>query len=232
MVSNFFNPQEIPYDILKEYGVTEKMIEDLPEGIKQRFLSGKETAPLELILEDNGDEQKTFFAKISLVRKDDDSIDVMFHPEMNTIDLDSFAGKNAKLLREGKVVHTGDIVAQYDYAIDQIITMPFILVRHNIEVLQDNMSLSAQQCRDLSSGLVVEINRDNQTCSIGLDLTEDNAIRTSKGNAQQWASEAKLNKLDKYSFGLYGCWVSDTKGNMIRAAFIKQNNIHNQQKSY
>ena len=114
MVSNFFNPQEIPYDILKEYGVTEKMIEDLPEGIKQRFLSGKETAPLELILEDNGDEQKTFFAKISLVRKDDDSIDVMFHPEMNTIDLDSFAGKNAKLLREGKVVHTGDIVAQYD----------------------------------------------------------------------------------------------------------------------
>lgn len=249
MVNNFFTQDEIPYDALQEYGLTKDMVEDLPEGIKQRLLSGKETPPLIFSVESGTDEIKDFAAKINLIRKEDGVVDILFHPQMETLDIDAFRGKAAEQLKQGKVIRTNDVYAQYDETIEQVITMPYILVRHNIEVLQDDMNLTTQQCRELTQGGVVEITRPvngeegvNEICSIGIDLNEDKSIRKSKGDSRQWEMEAKLNRIEKYNFGLFGCWVCDNKGCMsyfreedyteeIQEVFIRQNNINvNQQK--
>ena len=49
-----FTEQEIPFGILERFGLTQEMVEDLPQSIMQKLLSSRWTPVLPIITEDDG----------------------------------------------------------------------------------------------------------------------------------------------------------------------------------
>ena len=75
-----FSEQEIPYGTLEKFGLTQTMVEDLPQSIMNRLLESRWTPVLPIITEDEYGEKHKAAARIKLVRKTDGSVDVCFAP--------------------------------------------------------------------------------------------------------------------------------------------------------
>ena len=58
-------------------------------------------------------------------------------------------------------------------------------------------------------GAVVSLGKENETVTIGLDLTQDVGIRLVDGDKQQWDKEVTQDDFPLYSFGICGCWVNN-----------------------
>ena len=76
-----FTAEEIPYEILAKFGLTHEMIDDLPQNVMLRLLSSRTTPVLPIITENAAGQLIQSFARISLVRLADDTIDVCFAPK-------------------------------------------------------------------------------------------------------------------------------------------------------
>ena len=49
--------------------------------------------------------------------------------------------------------------------------------------------------------------------SIGIDLNERTGIRMERGKSFKWNRDRGAG-MDRFNFGLYGCWVKDAKGDL------------------
>ena len=54
---------------------------------------------------------------------------------------------------------------------------------------------------------------DDDTVTVGIDLTTPTGIRFCSGDGQKWKERDKR-EWDKYNFGCYGCWIMDEDGNL------------------
>ena len=205
-----FTRQDIPYEILEGFGLTKKMIDDLPDSVMQKLLTGRNTPPLPV--EDRTQDGETVYAitKISLFRRDDGEMDVFFTPRMELLDLEKVPELTVESLKKGKVLRTDKGYAQYDEVIDQVAFVPYGILLHNLENIQMMIGLS-QKDRDtiLKGSPVVITDGEYKGCTIGIDLGHENMIRLSKGNAMDWEREETVNNMEKYNFGMFGCWVCD-----------------------
>ena len=53
---------------------------------------------------------------------------------------------------------------------------------------------------------------DDEPVTVGIDLNSNTGIRFAQGDEQQWKERGKRD-WDKFTFGCYGCWVTDDEGN-------------------
>ena len=88
-----FTQKEIPYDILMKFGLSQIMIDDLPENVTKRFLSGRTTPVLPIVMENAEGETVQSHARISLVRLSDGTVDVCFAPQWEDEDRWGTQGK-------------------------------------------------------------------------------------------------------------------------------------------
>ena len=73
-----FEENEMPYDILERFGLTQTMIEDLPTDVLQNIYSGRKSPVLPIhITSDDGEEVKAR-TRFSLVRTEEGGVDVLF----------------------------------------------------------------------------------------------------------------------------------------------------------
>ena len=86
-----FKQEEIPYGILAKFGLTQEMIEDLPQNVIHRLLSSRTTPVLPIVTENIDGETILSYARISLIRLDDGSVDVYFIPKWVDEDLKEFS---------------------------------------------------------------------------------------------------------------------------------------------
>ena len=49
---------------------------------------------------------------------------------------------------------------------------------------------------------------------MGIDLTEKSGIRLTLGSREKWLKEKGESTMGRFSFGIYGCWVKDSEGNL------------------
>ena len=54
---------------------------------------------------------------------------------------------------------------------------------------------------------------DDEPVTVGIDLHDKTGIRFCSGDSQKWKEQPKR-EWDKYTFGVYGCWVMDDDGNL------------------
>lgn len=205
-----FTKSDIPYDILEGFGLTRQMIDDLPESVLQKLLTGRNTPPLPV--EDRTQDGVPVYAisKISLFRKDDGEMDVYFTPKMEILDLEKFPELTAEMLKSGKVVRTDRGYAQYNDIIEQVDFVPYGIILHNLENIQDMIGFSQRDRDNLLKGNPVEIKDGEYAgCTVGIDLSSDSLVRLSKGGLAEWEREEAENKMQKYNFGMFGCWVCD-----------------------
>lgn len=215
-MANFerFTHEEIPYGTLAKFGLTQEMIDDLPTNVMNRFLSARATPVLPLVMENIEGEKVQSFARVSLVRLNNGAVDVCFAPKWEDEDLNEFSPEQQELLREGKAIKAnmpgkGDCYVQLDESINQVMMVPVNIIDQNISVLTRSFNMTEDEQETLQKGDVIEINYRDIMISAGIDLNELSGIRIVDGDVIDWQRDAKADKLPKYNFGLFGCWMSD-----------------------
>lgn len=209
---------EIPYAELAEFGLSQEMIDDFPESIMDKFLSGQRTPLLPIERSDNDGVIHKDFARIRLVQNDG-QVHPVFLPVVAKNDLKEFSDDQKTALRNGQVIkvfspsHGAMNYAQLDDATNSVLSVEEGIIQQNLTALADKVGFSGEQIADLKDGIVVEVEKDGKMISSGIDLNEETGIRSVDGDIQKWKEEkAGTLKLDKYNFGIYGCWTKDDSG--------------------
>ena len=215
-MANFekFSRQEIPYGILEKFGLTQEMIDDLPENVMNRFLSSRATPVLPIVTENAEGEKISTLARVSLVRMTDGTVDACFAPQWEDKDLTTFTQEQQEKLLLGAVITAQlpdkvECFVQFDDVINQVMAVPVEIIRQNISILSRSYGLDETDKANLEEGNVVEIKINENTVSVGIDLNEMTGLRIVNGNIVAWQEDMKADRLPKYNFGLYGCWMAD-----------------------
>ena len=219
-----FTETDIPYEILAEFGLTQNMIDDLPQSVMLAFLSGRTTPVLPIKIKDFEGKFRTTNARVGLTRKQDEDgqsfVDVIFVPIWDDKDLSEFGDYERQQLMMGNVVLTTDnnnesIYAQFDECINQVMAVPADLIKHNLDTLIDTVKISVSDREALYEGKIVEVNdENNEPVSFGIDLLSPQCFRVTSGDALAWKQEKEYNLLNEYNFGIYGCWKRDEKNHL------------------
>lgn len=220
--SNHFTEDQIPYHILRRFGFTRDMIEDLPEGVVKRLMQGRITPVLPVRVETEDGAVVRASARISLYRTPQGEVRAMFYPKLDKADISRFTPSQQKVLNEGKTVideksmPDGSTVKAYyqiDFDTNQVISAPVAVVENNIKLLAGELKLSPGEHICLSNGSLLTTTLDNEQVTIGVNLNQSTGIRISEGDERQWR-EADRRDYAKYNFGLNGCWIADDEGGL------------------
>ena len=215
-----FREAELPYDKFEKFGLTQEMIDDLPQIVMRRLMASRETPLLPIITTNMEGKKIKSEARISLVRLENGSVDIALSPKWESHDLTAFSETQQKALLNGKVIISdvqgkGECYVQYDDTIQQAMSVPVAVIRQNIGIIEKDFTVNSKQSDDFNKGKVIQIvdERGNMT-SVGIDLQAITGIRTVDGDTLAWQNEAKAEQLPEYSFGIYGCWKTDDYGSM------------------
>ncbi len=216
MEMNFerFTRQEIPYDVLQKFGLSQIMIDDLPENVTKRFLAGRATPVLPIVTENAEGDKVQSHARISLVRLTDGNVDVCFAPQWEDEDLQIFTKEQQEKLMLGEVTIAdmpgkGNCYIQYDNTISQVMAVPVDIILQNISLLTRSYAISDDTRERLKNGGIIEMEINHIILSAGIDLNETTGIRIANGDTYTWQEDARTDRLPKYNFGIYGCWIAD-----------------------
>lgn len=95
-----FDENEMPYDILERFGLTQAMIDDLPTDVLQNIHNGRKSPVLPVhITADDGEEVKAR-TRFSLVRTAEGGVDVLFYPQLDEFDLKLFNDSRKRIFSQ------------------------------------------------------------------------------------------------------------------------------------
>ena len=214
-----FEENEMPFDILERFGLTQTMIEDLPTDVLQNIYNGRKSPVLPVhITADDGEEVKAR-TRFSLVRTEEGGVDVLFYPQLDEYDLKLFNESQSQNLLAGKPIigHLesnevgkelgGKSFFQLDPESKQVMSVPMPVIGRNMQYVADRYHLRGAEMQKLQNGDALSIlNVDDEEITMGIDLNSKTGIRFAAGDEQTWKREAKR-EWDKYNFGAFGCWV-------------------------
>ncbi len=219
-----FNENEIPFQTLEKFGLTHEMIEDLPVRVINDILEGRRSPVLPIKVSDEDGAIVKSRSRFSLVCKEDGQIDVLFYPELQEAELSRFNDQEKIQLEKGKSIisivedKNGNQVksfVQLDKETKQVLSVPTQVIGHNLQILSEEIHLNTAELNRLQNGdpITYALDGNNEAITIGIDLEEKSGLRLIPGDAKMW-SEQRTRDWDKYTFGLYGCWIMDEDGNL------------------
>ncbi len=216
-----FAEEDIPYDTLKEFGLTREMIEDLPMSVLNDITSGKVTPVLPIKMKKDNEHSILAQSRFALDQTSN-GVEVIFYPVLEHADIEKFSEEQQALLKEGKAIMTeiekdGEQVMsfmQIDTATNQVLSVPSPVIGRNLQVLADEVNLSGPELNVIQNGEPLTIFMDDAEVTLGVDLlNSETGIRVEDGDSQRWKDVAKR-EWDKYTFGVYGCWMADENGDL------------------
>lgn len=217
-----FNEDEIPYNILANFGLTQEMIEDLPESTFKKLKQGLATPVLPIrVKADNGDIIASR-SKFALVRKEDGAVGVIFYPKLAKTDLSRFTDQQKSALSAGEPIiadsksDDGSSTPTY-YQIDpdtnQVLSVPVAVLNANIQLLAEHMKLSKTEAACIKNGKPLTVVDGNKPFTMGIDLSSSNGIKGIDGDETDFRNSVKRD-WGQYNFGLNSCWTMDGDGNI------------------
>lgn len=222
MKRNSFEESEVPYQTLAKFGLTHEMIEDLPIHALDDISNGRPSPVLPVSMEVNEGYSIKSRTRFALVRMADGNVDVMFYPVLKYAPLDKFTKEQQELLKQGKAVvadvdmpdgaHVKAFV-QIDGETNQVMAVPTPVIGRNLQVPSDELCLGGTELKSIQNGEALTFAVEDEPVTVGIDLKSDTGIRFANGDGEQWRKEGKR-EWDKYTFGIYGCWVMDDDGNL------------------
>ena len=216
-----FEEHEVPYKVLGQFGLTREMIEDLPLFALEDIGRGRRSPVLPIRVSDEDGQTVKSRTRFALVRLDDGKVDVVFYPVLETSPLEQYNEEQQKQLMDGKAilaqVETAEgrqkMFVQIDPGTRQVMSVATPVIGRNLQVLSDEMRLGPAEIRSIQNGEPLTFLVDDETITVGIDLNDRTGLRFCDGDSQKWKEQAKR-EWDKYTFGCYGCWVTDEDGNL------------------
>ena len=222
MNKNRFEEQELPYQTLEKYGLTREMIEDLPMHVLEDISMGRRSPVLPIQIEDENENVIKSRTRFTFVRMDDGKVDVVFYPVLEQSPLAEFDEAQQKQLLSGKAIladmtmpdgKKSAAFVQIDTETKQVMSAPTPVIGRNLQVLAGEMKLSNAEVKVLQGGEPLTFVMEEEPVTVGIDLNANTGIRLCQGDEQRWREQAKR-EWDKYTFGCYGCWVTDDDGGL------------------
>ena len=222
-----FHRDEYPLDILAEFGLSERMVYDLPDFVHETIELGGKSPLLPLTIEQPFG-CTHLYAKFCLVETED-GIDVLFSPKLKEMNLEAFSEHEKTLLLEGKVIVseieesfvTDEGVedaqrirafVQIDRDTNSVVYTPTQVIGRNLKNVSEKFDIGDDELRLLSEGNLVTISEENEEGSpeyltIGVDLFSDKGVVLVPGQKGQWERTVRKS-MPEYSFGNDGCWIN------------------------
>lgn len=223
MMKSVFEDDEIPYKVLKRFGLSQEMIEDLPQNVLSGIRDGRRSPVLPICYTCEDGAKVLDRARFSLFRDEENgNVRVMFYPKQTRVTLDMFGENEQVMLRGGKAIigtmankDGRDVQAFYQLDTEtlQVLTVPTPVIGNNLQVLADYFQLSSAELTCLKNGEPLTITDGEEEATFGIDLNDAKGFRHCMGNAQKWKEQAGQT-MDTYTFGIFGCWVKDDDGNL------------------
>ncbi len=216
-----FAEEEIPFETLSEFGITREMVEDLPMSVLDDITAGNITPVLPIKVKKDDEHSIMSKARFSLSRMTN-GVEVIFYPVLEKASIEQFSEEQQNLLKEGKaimaeILKDGEEVMsfiQIDEATNQVLSVPSPVIGRNLQVLADEVNLSGAELNVIQNGDPLTIFVKDEEVTVGIDLLNSKTgVRVENGDSQQWKNAAKR-EWDKFTFGVYGCWVADENGDM------------------
>ena len=79
--------------------------------------------------------------------------------------------------------------------------------------LMDSFRLTSAEIQMVQDGEPVTFMESDEMVTAGIDLNERTGIRMCTGDVGRWRSQQST-MLDKYNFGIFGCWIRDDNGDL------------------
>ena len=92
-------------------------------------------------------------------------------------------------------------------------SVPTPIIGRNLQVLDEELHLGPVEVRGLQHGEPLTLAVAGEPVTVGIDLQTKTGIRFCSGDEQKWKEQNKR-EWDKYTFGVYGCWMMDGDGNL------------------
>lgn len=213
---------ELPYEVLEQFSLTQEMIEDLPMHVLDDLCDGRHSPVLPIEVADESGERIRSRSRLAFIRKEDGQVDVVFYPALETSPLNDYDAAQQKQLLSGKVIiadaQTADgrrskVFVQVDPGTNQVMSVPTPVIGRNFQVLAEQMHLGTAEVKGLQHGDPLTLIVENELMTVGIDLNARTGIRMCRGDEQRWREQGKRD-WDKYTFGVYGCWMMDDDGNL------------------
>lgn len=215
-----FEFEELPYDTLSQFGLTQEMIEDLPMHILEELSHGRHSPVLPIKVTDENGNTVTDRSRFAFVRKENGEADVIFFPVLKKSSLEKYNEEQQKQLRAGKVILVDALTTdgrktkafvQIDTETNQVMSAPTQVIVRNLQVLSEELKLSNAEIKVMQQGEPQTFVLEDTPITVGIDLNEKNGIRFCQGDTKKWSEQTKR-EWDKYTFGCYGCWIMDDDG--------------------
>ncbi len=239
MKNNRFEENEIPHKTLEQFGLTREMIEDLPMHVLDDIMRGDVSPVLPLSVSDDSGQTALVRSRFAFARLDSGNIDVVFYPVLKSSPLEGFSGEEQILLLDGKAIladveledgKRSKAFVQIDSETNQVMSVPTPVIARNLQVVATELHLGTTEVKILQSGEPLTFVLDDEPVTVGIDLNHCAGVRIAEGDTKKWREQTKK-EWDKYTFGLYGCWIMDDDGNL---SYVPEENyteeIWNEQK--
>ena len=213
---------ELPYEVLEQFSLTQEMIEDLPMHVLDDLCDGRHSPALPIEVADENGERIRSRSRLAFIRKEDGQVDVVFYPALETSPLNDYDAAQQKQLLSGEVIiadaqtadgHRSKVFVQVDPGTNQVMSVPTPVIGRNFQVLAEQMHLGTAEVKGLQHGDPLTLIVENELVTVGIDLHARTGIRMCRGDEQRWREQGKRD-WDKYTFGVYGCWMMDDDGNL------------------
>ena len=221
MKQNRFDESNYPYETLKKFGLTREMIEDLPMNVLDDISLGYRSPVLPIKVTNENGEIVAGRSRFAFIPSDNGTVDVLFYPVLKNAPIEQFDEHQQKLLQEGRVIiaevtlpegQKTTAFVQIDNVTQQVLTAPTSIIESNLKVLADTAHLGSAEFKSVQNGKPLTFILEDEPVTIGIDLTSKVGVRVSEGDEQAWSEQSKK-EWGKYTFGCYGCWVTDNDGN-------------------
>lgn len=222
MGQNIFRPEDIPYKTLESFGISRKMLEDLPMDVLDNILSGETSPALPVTVTDPDGNSVRARSRFRLVVTADEKPDIVFFPVLTKAPVSHYPEQMQERLLSGNaaVVDTVDMngrpskaFIQIDPETRQVLSVPTPVIARNILTLSRDFNIGDEGIKALTEGGTVTFEENGDDATAGIDLNDESGIRVCRGDADEWRLSGKR-EWNKYSFGLYGCWVLGDDGDL------------------
>lgn len=216
MIYKKFDENDIPYDIFEKFGVTQQMVDDLPEREMKKLLGGLYTTDIPIVCPCGDGTSVKAKAAMKLVRNANGGTDVLVAARLKKNELTGFSDEEIDKLRAGKVILSkdGNRYVQLDDVSNMVMSESAELVKHNINIFKKYLELDDNAANEIINGETVTIGDKDNPFSIGVDLHNPNGIHHIEGDKKMWELTKNGERLPHHVFGLYGCWVTDNDGSL------------------
>lgn len=207
-----FDENEIPYAKFESIGLSQEMVDDLPEKVMEKLLGGLWTPILPISVDLGDGVHNDIQARIKLERQND-VVDIVIAPRSDIADLEDFTPTEQNTLRSGKIIikkmpGKEQCFIQLDERTNRVFYIPVALMQGNLASLQSELELSNEQVEQVCTGNVISIDRQEGRFTFALDFLSDGGIKIVSGDREEYDNAASR-ELPTYNFGIYGCWVKE-----------------------